>query len=119
MEGAVAVDQLARTGDHLVRYPSVLRTTDPHYRLFAEGSSQMTTTANEPARPITPTSRPGPVIAADIRIPSRPSTWPQPPNPLSHTTSCWRSLPTAGGPGVGRMPSPCGTAGTRPTDPAT
>src|SRR5262249_20076981 len=69
MEGAVAVDQLARTGDLPLRHPSVLRTTDPHYRLFAEGSSKMTTTANEPASPVSPSSRPGPVTAADTPYP--------------------------------------------------
>src|SRR5262245_19754307 len=41
----------------------------PAYRLFAEGSSKMTTTANEPARPVSPTSRPGPVTAADTPYP--------------------------------------------------
>src|SRR5262249_49707892 len=61
--------QLARTGDRPLRPPSVLRTTDPHYRVFTEGSSKMTTTANEPARPVSPTSRPGPVTVADTPHP--------------------------------------------------
>jgi hypothetical protein len=39
-----------------------------HYGLFAEESSKMTTTANEPARPISPTSRTVPEIAADAPV---------------------------------------------------